>query len=416
MWIGRHDLTDRPTRRKLMWGGAMVALSGHWLSIILAGVAASGALPLDTMNYIGAGWSPEPLYSLTAAGTATFLITVAQEAVTARPDSKVLRALIHTGQLSLSVYVTHALLGVKLWTWQTDWFDDMAHWGVVLYSFGFCTIVILLVTLYRRKLQRGPLEWIMRGLTGSTPRKTQPMRLHRLAEPPAWGAYGATAAFVLLTAFQFTGMRGPGCADPIDLGERNFASLSLTCAEQPFRLTLDQAQEVTLRTWSGVDLYMEVYQDGELVAENDDYEGDLDPRVWSRLEPGEYEVIIRPYSSAIGAFVFTTELAEAQEIEAGFLCTNTCRYAGDGDCDDGGPEHDYYLCDYGTDCEDCGPRDESLAPAPPEPGTEICTDECPYANDGDCDDGGPDSDYAVCRFGSDCGDCGVRIAPELEGD
>ena len=37
-------------------------------------------------------------------------------------------------------------------------------------------------------------------------------------------------------------------------------------------------------------------------------------------------------------------------------CLNTCEYAGDGDCDDGGPSSDFSLCDVGTDCADCGPR------------------------------------------------------------
>ena len=38
------------------------------------------------------------------------------------------------------------------------------------------------------------------------------------------------------------------------------------------------------------------------------------------------------------------------------------RLLNDGDCDDGGPGSDYDECDYGTDCSDCGPR-----PAPPQP-------------------------------------------------
>ena len=38
------------------------------------------------------------------------------------------------------------------------------------------------------------------------------------------------------------------------------------------------------------------------------------------------------------------------------LCTNTCRFPNDGDCDDGGPGAVYSLCTYGTDCGDCGTR------------------------------------------------------------
>lgn len=38
-----------------------------------------------------------------------------------------------------------------------------------------------------------------------------------------------------------------------------------------------------------------------------------------------------------------------------------------------------------------------------------CIDSCPYASDGDCDDGGPGSDYDLCELGTDCEDCGVRF-------
>ena len=41
------------------------------------------------------------------------------------------------------------------------------------------------------------------------------------------------------------------------------------------------------------------------------------------------------------------------------LCSNTCRSAGDGECDDGGVGAQYRVCGFGTDCGDCGPRNES---------------------------------------------------------
>jgi hypothetical protein len=41
-------------------------------------------------------------------------------------------------------------------------------------------------------------------------------------------------------------------------------------------------------------------------------------------------------------------------------CTNTCTYHDDGDCDDGGPGSDYSFCSLGTDCNDCAPYNPSL--------------------------------------------------------
>ena len=45
-------------------------------------------------------------------------------------------------------------------------------------------------------------------------------------------------------------------------------------------------------------------------------------------------------------------------------------------------------------------------------GDALCEDTCDsFANDGVCDDGGPGADYDICPLGSDCADCGTRIAP-----
>ena len=38
----------------------------------------------------------------------------------------------------------------------------------------------------------------------------------------------------------------------------------------------------------------------------------------------------------------------------------------------------------------------------------FCEDACNFASDGDCDDGGPGSEYGECSVGTDCSDCGQR--------
>ncbi len=38
-----------------------------------------------------------------------------------------------------------------------------------------------------------------------------------------------------------------------------------------------------------------------------------------------------------------------------------------------------------------------------------CTNTCEFANDGICDDGGPNSFSRSCNIGTDCGDCGIRV-------
>jgi hypothetical protein len=94
-------------------------------------------------------------------------------------------------------------------------------------------------------------------------------------------------------------------------------------------------------------------------------------------------------------------------------CTNLCgglHYgykASDGNCDDGGPGAETSDCSLGTDCSDCGPR--IAPPAPPDSFGYRCTESCGWSWDNYCDDGGPGSAYSKCDRGTDCTDCGTRL-------
>ena len=44
------------------------------------------------------------------------------------------------------------------------------------------------------------------------------------------------------------------------------------------------------------------------------------------------------------------------------VCENICGYSNDGQCDDGGPNSMSSYCDYGTDCNDCGCRENQTTP------------------------------------------------------
>ncbi len=64
------------------------------------------------------------------------------------------------------------------------------------------------------------------------------------------------------------------------------------------------------------------------------------------------------YSVAVVSLIFgggaMVELLGCEKDEA--TCKDTCAYAFDGVCDDGGIGSVYNACEYGTDCNDCGTR------------------------------------------------------------
>ena len=94
------------------------------------------------------------------------------------------------------------------------------------------------------------------------------------------------------------------------------------------------------------------------------------------------------------------------------ICDNTCVHFDDSDCDDGGAGSEFAECLFGTDCQDCGSRIHYPPPSASSPSihTEICTNSCIYASDTECDDGGLGSEYAICSEGTDCTDCGPRTS------
>merc|ERR1712196_452323 len=45
-----------------------------------------------------------------------------------------------------------------------------------------------------------------------------------------------------------------------------------------------------------------------------------------------------------------------QQYSQEVVCTDTCYYPADDECDDGGDDSLYHLCPFGTDCTDCSNR------------------------------------------------------------
>eukprot|EP00966_Prymnesium_polylepis_P159099 3676920-Prymnesium_polylepis.1 len=51
-----------------------------------------------------------------------------------------------------------------------------------------------------------------------------------------------------------------------------------------------------------------------------------------------------------------------------------------------------------------------VPPTPALPSPAGCGETCSYSADGDCDDGGAGAEFTACLIGTDCTDCGVRLA------
>ncbi len=190
-------------------------------------------------------------------------------------------------------------------------------------------------------------------------------------------------------------------------------------------------------------------------------------RMAVRLARGGAAISIFALAVALGGCTDPRRCAvtDAACIGGGVACTNTCTFANDGECDDGGPNSEWDGCAFGSDCNDCGERQQLACNDPDFPvfcpqgddcwatgvdcwtvrycadgnlygciagylldcvraeagdpnycvAAEVCDDSCPLANDGSCDDGSADADTALCLLGTDCTDCGERANPCITG-
>ncbi|MCP4589764.1 MAG: C1 family peptidase [bacterium] len=81
-------------------------------------------------------------------------------------------------------------------------------------------------------------------------------------------------------------------------------------------------------------------------------------------EAGIYTLEFDTETSAGNSATYTGQ-AEIEPLDSGGepagegICWDYCMFAYDGECDDGGSGSSYAVCDYGSDCFDCGPRDDA---------------------------------------------------------
>ena len=167
MAIGRHDMNDRSVRRRVFMWGAGVALAAEGVSWLLIRTISrgSGLEGQEVVALLGTGpMPPMPLYMLAGAGTASAVIAAAVALSKRYENAAWLRPLVATGQLALTLYVGHVVLGMGM----LEAIGRLEHQTLpfaLLAAAVFCAAGVVFAHLWRSRFKRGPLEAIMRTLT-----------------------------------------------------------------------------------------------------------------------------------------------------------------------------------------------------------------------------------------------------------
>jgi uncharacterized membrane protein YeiB len=169
IWLGRRNMGDARVRRKLLGGGlaatALAELASHLLTAWML-ARFPEVDPTEIRDLFGtAPMPPTPLYLLSAGGTAVVLISLCLSLSQRYAGATwLLSPLVCTGQLALTLYVAHVVVGMGVLE-ALGFLEGQTLPVAVASALGFCAAGVAFAALWCRVAQRGPLEWAMRRLT-----------------------------------------------------------------------------------------------------------------------------------------------------------------------------------------------------------------------------------------------------------
>ncbi len=326
--IGELDLRAPAARRRLLIVGASAAVLAELAAMMVTRLAITEVvlLPSEVVRVLGTSWSPDALFVVSTAGTAACAISVCHSVAARYGARGPVRALVATGQLSLSIYVLHALVGVGVPAWLFDREDALDLWTVVGYWAAFTLVVVAGAHFYRRRFARGPLEALMRWIAGAPkgerPPRAEEARVEMQVRPLGVAPWALGAGAVVVGSVPFLGVLEPtlGCGPPpppLRLGERAVVELTLTCPHRELALELDAPARVAVSTTSAMDPWLVLFRGDEVQAEDDDSGPSVDARIEADVDPAARpRVRVRPYATSTGPVMVRVERAEAPEARA----------------------------------------------------------------------------------------------------
>lgn len=166
MALGRMDLRQVHMRKRVGAWGLGIALAGTLCSKALVYFALQDGLDDETAHALfGTEMIPPmPLYMLTSGGTAAFVIALSVEIGERHQDSRWLRPLLATGQLALTLYFAHVLLGLGV----LEAVGRLERQSLVFASTSaaiFSCLAVAFSHLWRKRFKQGPVEALMRKLS-----------------------------------------------------------------------------------------------------------------------------------------------------------------------------------------------------------------------------------------------------------
>jgi uncharacterized membrane protein YeiB len=169
MWLGRLDLRDPAVSRRVLLAAIATAVGAEVVSwgCVRYFLARPHGMDAETVKALfGTESMPAlPLFLLASGGAATAVIALCVRLTAATGPSRAWQPLAATGQMALTWYFAHIVLGlgtiVALGLEGSQPLPVAAGCGL-----GFFTAAVAVSWLWKMVLRHGPLEWVMRKVAG----------------------------------------------------------------------------------------------------------------------------------------------------------------------------------------------------------------------------------------------------------
>lgn len=173
MWIGRSVLMAGPRLKRQIFLAALGTLvciellARNVAPLVFAetGIQDDGALGLFLMADV---YPITPLFTISAAASSILVIIISLTITRYRFFATFINALQGTGKLSLTIYIMHIFLGLglqKFFVIKTG--SEIEPVTIIYFTIGFCLFSVFMANIWFKHFTRGPLEWLLRRLSGS---------------------------------------------------------------------------------------------------------------------------------------------------------------------------------------------------------------------------------------------------------
>ncbi len=176
MWVGRRDVRKRATRQWMLGLGFGMAVVGEAIAAIARATAGATEFIVDVAAAglsVDAGGRalldaepipPSPPYLLAGAGTALVIAMLCVAWGLRRPDKRVVSWLRRSGELALTMYFAHVIVGLGALE-ELGLLANGTLPEVVISAVVFYVLAVWAAVWWRSHHDRGPVETLMRRLS-----------------------------------------------------------------------------------------------------------------------------------------------------------------------------------------------------------------------------------------------------------